>query len=69
MPNMLLAIQFRAAIRYIGYDYDEFVRLRDEAIDICREMEEEELRRMRLYVPVQEILEWKSGDDVCRLIS
>jgi len=59
MPNMLLAIQFRAAIRLLNTEYDEFIRLRDEAMNIYREMEEEKERHRRLMVPVEEILEAK----------
>lgn len=59
MPSKLVELEARAAIRYLNYDYREYRRLRDMAMNIYRQMEKEEAEKRRLKVPIGEIIKWK----------
>lgn len=66
MPDKLLELTIRAAIRHINMDISEFESLRDRAIAEYQRVKLAEERQNRLYVPISEILEVKGQ---CRLIS
>lgn len=72
MPSKLVELEIKAAIRYLNMDYDEYLRLRNMALEIYRRMLLRDVARANRLkyrefiklrqswrVPVREILEWK----------